>query len=120
MKFWVGITDHEWFRFLAGLKPYEVNFWQPSAGRAPVRLTPGAPFLFKLHAGQGGRIVGGGFFAHYRTFPVRLAWEAFEAKNGAGTLSEMVTRIARYRRRPVDADSHQIVGRHAFDPPPRQ
>lgn len=108
MKVWVGITDHEWFRFLARLKPDEVNFWQPSAGRAPVRLTPGAPFLFKLHAAQGGRIVGGGFFAHYSTFPVRLAWEAFEAKNGAGTLSEMVTRIARYRRRPVDADSHQI------------
>ncbi len=108
MKFWVGVTDHEWFRFLAGLKPDEVNFWQPSAGRAPVRLTPGAPFLFKLHAAQGGRIVGGGFFAHYSVFPVRMAWEAFEDKNGAATLSDMVTRIARYRRRAVDADTHQI------------
>lgn len=108
MKFWVGITDHEWYRFLAGQKPDEVNFWQPSAGRAPVRLTPGAPFLFKLHAKQGGRIVGGGFFATYDVFPVRFAWEAFGEKNGAATLSEMVTRVAQYRREPVDADTHQI------------
>ncbi len=98
----------EWFRFLAGLKPDEVNFWQPGAGRPPIRLTPGAPFLFKLHAAQGGRIVGGGFFAHYNVFPVRLAWDAFETKNGAATLSEMVIRIARYRRRAIDADTHRI------------
>ena len=108
MKFWAGVTDHEWYRYLAGLKPDEVNFWQPSAGRMPVRLTPGAPFLFKLHAAQGGRIVGGGFFAHYTVFPVRMAWEAFEQKNGAATLSEMITRIARYRRRSIDADTHRI------------
>ena len=108
MKFWVGVTDHEWYRFLAGLKPDEVNFWQPSAGRMPVRLAPGAPFLFKLHAAEGGGIVGGGFFAHYTVFPVRMAWDAFEEKNGAATLSEMITRIARYRRRSVDADTHQI------------
>lgn len=108
MRFWVGITDHEWFRFLAGLKPDEVNFWQPSAGRVPVRLEPGAPFLCKLHAAQGGRIVGGGYFAHYSTSSVRLAWEAFEQKNGAGSLVEMVQRIARYRRGRIDADSHQI------------
>ncbi len=108
MKFWIGITDHEWYRFLAGLKPDEVNFWQPSAGRIPIRLTPGAPFLFKLHAKQGGRIVGGGFFATYDAFPVRFAWEAFGEKNGAATLSEMVTRIAQYRHKPVDADTHHI------------
>jgi putative restriction endonuclease len=108
VRFWVGVTDHEWYRYLAGRKPDEVNFWQPSAGRMPVRLTPGAPFLFKLHASHGGRIVGGGFFAHYSVFPVRMAWEAFEDKNGAPTLPDMITRIARYRRRSVDADTHQI------------
>lgn len=108
MKFWIGITDYQWYRFLAGQKFDEVNFWQPSAGRMPVRLTPGAPFLFKLHQSDGGRIVGGGFFAHYSVFPVRIAWDAFEEKNGAATLSEMVTRIAHYRRRSVDADTDQI------------
>lgn len=108
MKFWVGITDHEWYRYLAGRKFDEVDFWQPSARRMPVRLSPGAPFLFKLHASQGGRIVGGGFFAHYSVFPVRIAWDAFEDKNGAATLSDMITRIARYRRGHLDADAHQI------------
>lgn len=108
MKFWVGITDHEWYRSLAALKPDEVNFWQPSAGRLPVRLTPGAPFLFKLHSSHGGRIVGGGFFAHYGVFPIRMAWEAFEQRNGAATLPDMTTRISRYRRGSIDADTHQI------------
>lgn len=66
MRYWVGITDHDWFRFLAAQPEVpEVNFWQPSAGRRPVTLDPGALFLFKLHAGQGGFIVGGGFFTHY-------------------------------------------------------
>lgn len=54
---------------------------------------------------MGGRIVGGGFFAHSSVFPVRMAWEAFEDKNGAATQSDMITRIARYRRRSTDADT---------------
>jgi hypothetical protein len=29
MKFFVGVTDNEWFRFLSGLDaPEEVNFWR--------------------------------------------------------------------------------------------
>lgn len=30
MEFWVGVTDNNWYEFLANLKPNEVNFWQPS------------------------------------------------------------------------------------------
>ncbi len=43
MPYWVGITDWDWFRFLAA-KPdlAEVNFWQPSAGGWPVTLERGA------------------------------------------------------------------------------
>jgi len=33
MKLWVGITDDDWFRFLAQIKPDEVNCWQPSGRR---------------------------------------------------------------------------------------
>ena len=51
MRFWVGITDKDWFDFLAARSPDEVNFWQPSP-TAPARLEPGVPFLFKLHAPQ--------------------------------------------------------------------
>ena len=76
MRFWVGLTDVDWFRFLASRAPLdEVDFWIPS-GRKPVDLV-GAPFLFKLHAPEGGFIVGGGHYAHFTRLPARMAWEAF-------------------------------------------
>ena len=28
MKFWVGVTDKNWFEYLSGIKPDEVNFWK--------------------------------------------------------------------------------------------
>ena len=39
MRFFVGVTDFDWFRFLAGRPDIdELNFWQPSADTA-VRIT---------------------------------------------------------------------------------
>ena len=35
MRFWVGVTDREWFEYLRVLGPDEVNFWQPSSGGLP-------------------------------------------------------------------------------------
>ena len=33
MRYWIGITDYDWYRFLASQSELsEVNFWQPSAG----------------------------------------------------------------------------------------
>jgi len=109
LRYWVGITDWDWFRFLA-VRPElpEVNFWQPSAGRRPVALDPGALFLFKLHGPRGGQIVGGGFFAHYSTLPVRLTWDTFGVENGAATFDEMVTRIGRYRKTLIDIHADQV------------
>ena len=103
MKFWVGLTDWDWYEYLSaqpGLD--EVNFWQPGA-RRPVRLDVGAPLLFKLHARQGGWIAGGGYFAHFTTLPATVAWETFGTSNGAPTLGEMVARVKRYR---VGFDEH--------------
>ncbi|MGH2455400.1 MAG: HNH endonuclease [Candidatus Limnocylindria bacterium] len=109
MRYWAGITDWDWFRFLRARQPLdEVNFWQPSAGRAPVRLERGTLFLFKLHASAGGEIVGGGFFIRYSALPVRLTWETFGEGNGAATFDEMVARIGRYRRRPIDVHADQV------------
>lgn len=103
MRYWVGITDWDWFQFLRARQPLEeVNFWQPSAGRRPVHLDRGALFLFKLHAASGGAIVGGGFFIRYTPLPARLTWETFGESNGAATFDEMVDRIGKYRRRSVD------------------
>jgi putative restriction endonuclease len=110
MRFWIGITDFDWYRFLAARPDLdEVNFWQPSARRAPVTLPTGAPFLFKLHASEGGFVVGGGFVARYSKVPIYLAWEAFEEKNGAASQSEMLTRVQRYRREPISV-THDEVG----------
>jgi putative restriction endonuclease len=109
VRFWVGITDYDWFRFLAA-KPdlAEVNFWQPSASRRPVALEPGQLFLFKLHAAQGGAIVGGGFFVKYEAMPVRWTWDAFGEENGAATYDQMVALVQRNRHRTVDAQADQV------------
>lgn len=103
MKYWVGVTDKNWFEFLRARAPDEVNFWQPSSGRRAVHLEPGAPFLFKLHAPDN-YIVAGGFFVRYSPLPARIAWEAFGEKNGVADYSNLRARIARYRNEPVRGD----------------
>ena len=51
MRFFVGVTDFDWFRFLASRPDIdEVNFWQPSGRGSFKALQPGEPFLFKLHS----------------------------------------------------------------------
>jgi putative restriction endonuclease len=61
MKFYVGITDWDWFTYLSSDEPpEEVNFWRPSGDRAFRALEIGEPFLFKLHSPRN-FIVGGGF-----------------------------------------------------------
>lgn len=50
MKLFVGVTNNEWFRFLAERKPDEVNFWRPRSQMDFKALQPGDLFLFKLHS----------------------------------------------------------------------
>src|SRR6185295_9349882 len=103
MRYWVGVTDSDWFDYLQGRAPDEVNFWQPSAGRRAVRLDAGALFLFKLHAPRN-FIVGGGFYVRYSALPARLAWEAFGEKNGTASYADLRARIDRYRNAPIAGD----------------
>jgi putative restriction endonuclease len=109
VRFYVGITDDDWFAYLSGSGPIEeVNFWQPSGGRQFRVLQPGEPFLFKLHSPKN-YIVGGGFFSHFTILPVSFAWTAFTNKNGARSEREMRARIARYRRvSPSPSEDYQI------------
>lgn len=110
MRFFVGITDRDWFDFLSRLKGLdEVNFWQPSGNQQFRALQPGEPFLFKLHSPDD-YIVGGGFFSHFTILPASIVWKAFGEKNGAQTEEEMRARIVRYRRiiTPNIADDFQI------------
>jgi hypothetical protein len=109
VRFWVGVTDNDWFRFLRE-RPMleEVNFWQPSGGwfgAVPV----GAPFLFKLHYPEN-YIVGGGYLAHVSVVGHRTAWEWFGEKNGVRTLEEMRRRIGKYRRQPISPFEEAQIG----------
>jgi putative restriction endonuclease len=110
VRFFVGITDRDWFEFLSRLNGLdEVNFWQPSGQQQFRALQIGEPFLFKLHSPDD-YIVGGGFFSHFTILPASVVWQAFGTKNGAQTEEEMRSRVARYRRaaNPSTADDYQI------------
>lgn len=117
MKFFVAVTDNQWFDYLRRLaarlaaaptpggspEPLdEVNFWQPSPDSHFRAIQRGDLFLFKLHRSAQTRgkdlIAGGGVFFSYSELPVSLAWEAFGPKNGAGSFPELCQQIAQYRR----------------------
>lgn len=103
MKLWVGITDEDWFNYLAQIRPDEVNFWQPSGGRTFRVLQPGELFLFKLHSPKN-FIVGGGHFVRSSPLPASLAWDAFERKNGVRSVDELISRVRKYRRENMSLD----------------
>ncbi len=99
MRVFVGVTDDQWFDFLARQsRCEEVNFWRPS-GTGFQALGEGELFLFKLHAPHH-FIVGGGFFARALQLPISLAWDSFGTANGVANLSEMRRKIGKYRREP--------------------
>lgn len=101
MKLWVGITDNDWFHFLASKQPIEeINFWRPSPKPYRKDFYPGMPFLFKLHAPDN-FIVGGGFFLKFIPLPLSLAWAAFREGNGASTFDEFRNAIGEYLGLPV-------------------
>lgn len=101
MRAYVGVTDGEWYRYLAA-RPHldEVNFWRPGGPRGFHSLSAGEPFLFKTHASDGNRLVGGGFFSGAPETGMRVseAWEYFGEGNGASSLPNLLARIQRYRR----------------------
>jgi putative restriction endonuclease len=109
LKFWIGITDSEWFSFLSQLNPDEINFWQPSGSGAFKALKPFELFLFKLHSPLN-FIVGGGFFIEHSILPISLAWEAFERKNGAENFETFRGQVLKYRNQGTLIDSDPMIG----------
>ncbi len=95
MKFWVGVTDNNWFNYLAARQYDEVNFWQPSA--KPLfkdgRERFGMPFLFKLKKPYH-HVAGGGVYVKHITLPLASAWEFFGERNGASSLDELLDLLA--------------------------
>jgi putative restriction endonuclease len=108
VKAFVGITDYEWFKTLSAIPGIgEVNFWQPSGETIFRALSPGEPFLFKLHSPRD-FVVGGGFFAHSTTLPLNLAWDTFREKNGARSFDEMRRLVEKHRRPSSSRGDYQI------------
>ena len=110
MRAFVAITDRDWFDLLRSQPQLdEVNFWQPSGSRQFRALNPGEMFLFKLHS-PFDYIVGGGLYAHSSLLPISIAWESFGISNGAHNLSEMRSRVEKYRRQGADRIADYTIG----------
>lgn len=110
MKAYVGVTDGDWYRFLAA-RPMlqEVNFWQPSGDRRFRVLGIGEPFFFKSHHPQN-QVVGGGFYSGFAQLPISEAWELFGEANGVSSLEVMRLRVGRYRRQPIGPADNPVIG----------
>lgn len=109
VKAFVGVTDPDWYRFLAARPALnEVNFWRPSGGTFRA-LTPGEPFFFKTHYPHN-RVVGGGFFSGFVQLPISEAWNLFGEANGVASLDEMRRSVGRYRRAPIALDEDPVIG----------
>lgn len=96
MKFYLGVTDNNWYNYLSTINPEDINFWQPSGSVNFKVLTPGAPFLFKLKSPL--NAIGGiGFFSTHTFLPITIAWDTFKNRNGCGTFDEFSRTILNYR-----------------------
>jgi len=101
MKFYLGVTDNNWFNYLATINPEDVNFWQPGGNSTFKVLTPGSPFLFKLKSPI--NAIGGiGFFSSHTFLPVSIAWDTFGKNNGCNSFQELQRMILQYRQNRVD------------------
>ena len=79
MRFYLGVTDNNWFSYLSRISLDDVNFWQPGGATNFKALTAGEPFLFKLKSPL--NAIGGiGFFSSHTFLPINMAWEFLEIK----------------------------------------
>jgi hypothetical protein len=110
VRAYVGVTDGEWYRFLAARPALdEVNFWRPGGGRGFHALTPGEPFFFKTHHPHN-KVVGGGFYSGFAPLRISEAWELLGEDNGVHSLTQMRARVAQYRRAPIGPAEDPVIG----------
>lgn len=119
MRAYVGVTDGNWYRFLADRPTLtEANFWRPSGGMRFRALKPGEPFFFKTHHedkrvvrhGPYNRVVGGGLFDAFEPLPLSEAWQIFGEANGAADIEQMRERISQYRKQPISEGEDPVIG----------
>lgn len=109
MRLYVGVTDQNWFNYLAREQPDEINFWQPGGKQAFKALEPSELFLFKLHSPMN-FIVGGGFFVRHAFLPISLAWEAFGTNNGTSDYYAFRNAIYKYRKSDYRTEPDPVIG----------
>jgi putative restriction endonuclease len=96
MKFYLGVTDNNWFNYLSRIAPEDVNFWQPGGTQTFKVLRQGAPFLFKLKSPYNS-IGGIGFFSSHTFLPINIAWDVFGNRNGCHNFLHFKEMIIQYR-----------------------
>jgi putative restriction endonuclease len=109
VRAYVGVTDGDWYRYLAAREFDEANFWRPGGERAFRALSLGEPFFFKTHAPDN-RVVGGGFFSGFAALSIEEAWRFFGEANGVSDLHEMRLRIGHYRRSRIGPADNPRIG----------
>jgi len=110
VKAYVGVTDGNWYRFLAERPEIdEVNFWRPSGRNRFGAIAIGEPFFFKSHFPHN-QVVGGGFYSGFAILPLSEAWDLFGMGNGVDSLTAMRAAVGRYRREPIAADEDPLIG----------
>ena len=103
MKYYLGVTDNNWYNFLAQQKREDINFWQPGGNAAFKVLTSGAPFLFKLKSPI--NAIGGiGFFSSHTFLPISIAWDVFDKGNGCNSFQELKKMILQYRQDKINSN----------------
>lgn len=109
MKFYVGVTDSNWYNFSATNRPDELNFWQPGGKQTFKAVGANDLFLFKLHSPMN-YIVGGGFFVRHSFLPMSLAWDAFGNNNGTIDYLSFSNAIHKYRRSDRRSEPDPVIG----------
>ena len=110
VRAYVGVTDGDWYRYLAASGADEVNFWRPGGGSTFRALAVGEPFFFKSHHHDGNRVVGCGFYSGFAALRISEAWQFFAEATGAASLIEMRLRVGRYRKAPSMPSEDPVIG----------
>ena len=109
MKYYIGVTDYDWFDFLSNRENEDINFWQPG-GKSNFRvIKEGAPFLFKLKSPYSA-IAGIGFFASHSILPLDVSWNIFGERNGVESFFQFKRKITNYRNSRNPYSSNPNIG----------
>ena len=109
MKFYLGVTDNEWYSFLKERENEDINFWQPGGNSNFRAIKSGAPFIFKLKYPMNA-IAGVGFFSSHSILPLDVAWDIFGERNGLDSYFKFRNKIIAYRNFKNPFHSNSNIG----------